>query len=197
MSHRLWLIFQFYSKSAAPTTSTGIRLRRKNRGYIKLDEFSDWRWLVSKFSSISDIFMKNFSNQQWAFQNYWPYLTYNDLNLQINQNFISKLYFKILKWLLPVKLPVLVSITSGGAGTWGVVLVTNCYRARNDLIGCFSSILISNWSELKSSKTKILSDAILRIFCKLKNFIGITFFIIWRIPYFKSLRFSSFESFLN
>ena len=72
MRYRLWLIFQFYSKSAAPLTSTGIRLRRRNRGYIKLDEFSDWRWLVSKFSSISDIFMKKFSNQLSAFQNYWP-----------------------------------------------------------------------------------------------------------------------------
>ena len=141
--------------------------------------------------------MKKFWNQLSAFQNYWPYLTYNDLNLQINQNFISILYFKILKWLLPVKLPVLVSITSGGAGTWGVVLVTNCHRARNYLIGCFSSILVSNWSELKSSKTKILSDAILRIFCKLKNFIWITFFVIWRIPYLKRLRFSSFQPFLN
>ena len=130
----------------------------------------------------------------WWKNDHWNKLYYQNYIIKIiNQNFISKLYFKIFKWLLPV----LVSITSGGADTWGVVVVTNCYWARNDLIGCFSSILISNWSELKASKTKILSDAILRIFRKLKNFIGITFFIIRRIPYFKSLRFSSFESFLN
>jgi len=32
---------KYHSNSTAPIASTGIRLRRKNRGYVKLDEFSD------------------------------------------------------------------------------------------------------------------------------------------------------------